>query len=418
MTDRQCEFDILVPPELEPAQPEPEQNTELCTDCGASVDMDADEWITVDMVDTVCGDCAENYVEDRYGDYILADEAVMLSDLEEYEHRNSHEIFQCEDCARHFSHDRTCSYTVDNDDRLICENCIQYGDYSYCEDIEQYCHHDNCHYDEDNDVCYYYAENMRTQSGGLHCYSANVLEVIDRCCFVNGERSGTFGDALLLGVELETDNRGVSDIVYELDNRTDIHDYAICKSDATCSGPEIVTLPADLASHKSVYSWDSWCEVLRPIARGYHGNDNGMHIHANRAALSATQLGKVLVFMNSPDNAEFLQVVAQRQINGWCRTNSSKYDSVAKAAAEPADGKYSVVNVMQNTAEFRLFNSTLLAPRIYKNLEFVDAICEFCKLPSNDHRADYLIPGNFIAYVHRNQARYPYLSEFVAARWR
>jgi hypothetical protein len=411
----QCEFDILAPPDGEQEQ----DNTAECADCGKHIDLERDGYATVDTCDIVCSECIEaDYVLDRHGDYIAQNYAVWLTDLEEYEHEDSGEGFHCDDCGNNYCHDATSSYMVDNDDRQVCGGCIEYGDYSYCEDIEQYAHNENCYYDDYSDTCYYYEDNMRRQSGGLHCYSSNVLEVIDYCCFVNGERRGTFGDALLLGVELETDNRGVADIVDELDNRTDIHDFCICKSDATCSGPEIVSLPADLDSHKTVYSWDSWTEVLRPIAKGYHGHDNGMHIHASRAALSATQLGKILVFMNSPDNREFLQVIAQRQINGWCRTNSGKYDSVAKAAAEPADGKYSVVNVMQNTAEFRMFNSTLLAPRIYKNLEFVDAVCEFCKLPSNDHRADYLIPGNFIAYIHRNQARYPYLSEFVAARWR
>jgi hypothetical protein len=418
MTDQQQELSIFPPAIEEHDDMVPIGNIVECVDCNARIDKDTDEYIEYGE-EYVCTDCsADNFVWSEFADeHIPADEAVYLSDCEEYVHELSDDYFACEDCGNHYSHRHTGSYSVDNDYMTVCEGCINSGEYSYCEDIEQYAQNENCYYDDYSDCCYFYEDNMRRQCGGLHCYSANVLEVLNYQCFVSGQSTQTFGSHLVMGVELETDDRHTDDIVQVLSDRTDLQDYAICKSDATCSGPEIVTLPADLDSHKQVYSWDSWCEVLRPMAKGFHGSDNGMHIHVNRGALPATVLGKVLVFMNSPDNVEFLQVVAQRQINGWCRTNSSKYDSVAKAAAEPADGKYSVVNVTQNTAEFRMFNSTLLAPRIYKNLEFCDAIVRYCEQQSNDHRADYLIPNNFIRYVHRNAPRYPYLSEFLNARW-
>jgi hypothetical protein len=396
-----------------------EDNTEDCAICSAAIDTDKDNHIVVDG-DYVCETCADSHFvySDATGDWIERAYAVFTTDTEEYYPEDHSDIFQCDDCGDWYTHDRTCRYSVDNDYKEICQDCCESGDYSFCEDIEQYVNNDSCYYSEYNDCCYYYSDNMpENDRGGVHCYSANVLEVIGRYCFVNGEISAEFGRALVMGMELETDSRGCANIAEVLSEQTDLQDYAICKSDATCTGPEIVTLPADLHSHKSVYSWKSWCEVLRPIAKGYHGGDNGIHIHINRAALSATTLGKMLVFMNHRDNRQFVEVIAQRPFNGWCNTNAEKYDSVAKSAYEPCDGKYSAINVMQSTAEVRIFNSTLLENRIFKNLEFCDALVNYCRMSSDNHKDDYMLPHRFIRFVSEHRGTYPNLAEFINSRW-
>jgi hypothetical protein len=393
--------------------------TNDCDMCGDSIDKELDEYMTY-AGDLICEDCTnEHFVFiERIGEYVPIEDAVFTQDTQKWYLADDHLVYRCGDCDLWYAHSHTGAFSVDNDYQTICEDCCQGGDYSYCEDIEQYAHVENCYYSEDTGSCYFYEDNLPgPQNGGLYCYSSNVLEIIGRQCYVNGSETYQFGQHLVMGVELETDDRCVSNIVETLDEETDIHSYAICKSDATCSGPEIVTLPADLASHKSVYSWDSWCAVLRPIARGYHGGDNGIHIHINRAALAATTLGKMLVFMNHQDNRQFVEVIAQRSLNGWCTTNGHKYTSVAKSAVEPADGKYSAINVTRETAELRIFNSTLLEQRIYKNLEFCDALARFCMLPSANHREDYMLPHKFIRYVRDNNVTYPYLSEFINNRW-
>jgi len=408
---------IFDPPDTETEEDQSECRE--CEDCGHKIAVNDEDYIQSATGKAICEECSDQYVFcESDEEWLHEDDAIQASDTEQYHHVHSSSLYTCDDCGNVYTYNVTCDYSTDNDHNTVCEHCLNSGDYSYCEDIEQYVYGDNAHYSDSDDCCYYYEENVpENRVGALQCYSADVLEVIGRYCYVNGQQRGTFGDSLVLGVELETDTRGHTDIVATMDSETNLSDYAICKSDATCSGPEIVTLPADLHSHKHTFSWDAWCEVLRPIARGYHGGDNGIHIHANRAAMSATTLGKVLVFMNHRDNVPFVEVIAQRSLNGWCSTNGLKYTSVAKSAAEPSDGKYSAVNVTQRTAEFRIFNSSLLPNRIYKNLEFVDALIRYCARASEDHRESYMLPYKFIQYVHTNAITYPYLSEFIRNRW-
>lgn len=419
--ETQNELDLELEQDTEP-------ETISCESCGDEIACTADCDETYEVYESlphvgeptpvfVCEHCRSEhfvrvYCPDGKWRYI-SEEMVTWAEDEPY-YVDDERLTWCESCEQNYNSEMTSFYETGYG-YSICECCVSYDSgWVLCEDIHQYMRDEDAHWDEYQEEWYADASNLSLDN--LMSYSTNVLDVLGRHAHVEGRLVSDFACLPVMGVELETDSRHICSIPEAL-RHTELYDWAICKSDATCSGPEIVTLPADLYSHKYVRNWAHVMEVLRPIAKGYHGADNGIHIHINRSFLTPSQLGKVLVFCNSMDNQEFLEVIAQRPINGWCRTNPEKYRSVAQATMDPADGKYSVVNVTRHTCEFRMFKSTLLAERMFKNLEFVDAICHFAKQPSMNYREDYQLPGGFIRYVQRNSERYGHLSTFLETRW-
>jgi hypothetical protein len=118
--------------------------------------------------------------------------------------------------------------------------------------------------------------------------------------------------------------------------------------------------------------------------------------------------------MNHRDNAEFISGIAQRDVaaSGWADANPEKFDKVRKSADSPRNGKYSMLNVTMRTIEVRIFNSSLLVERIYKNIEFCHALVSWCKTA----KANVLTPRNFVIFVIANRATYPELAQFITDR--
>jgi hypothetical protein len=303
----------------------------------------------------------------------------------------------------------------------FCESCLESGDYVYCHDIEAYRYIDDCYYDEENDE--YTAEARDT--GPVYSYNTDVLSVLAQVAFVKTKRkllsqwsadTRTYShlDAPVMGVELEVDSRGQSrgDIADELICNTNFGDYGICKGDSTVTGPELVTLPADLQSHRELYHWDRWCEVLRPIARGHFASSAGLHIHINKRAFSPLDRGKFVAFMNDEKNAPFLSMIAQRDIhNSYCSPTAAHKNIGAMGKAAYTD-KFRPAHITGATVEVRIFRSSLLHERILKNLEFCDALLHFVKVTS----ARGLHADNFTAYVQENKTAYPELLSFISNR--
>ena len=410
-------IDTSAPPD---AADEPELLT--CHSCQCTV-TEADV-VYVHGDDACCPDCADDHAVYCVDTQQLEwrDETVECHESGDYYRDDNGNVYHCEHCGNYYHESNRACHWVNDGDALLCESCVDYH-CIWCDDIEGYAVTDYTYYSEETERTYYYEDNYieaERNSRGLCSYSTNVLQVIGRIGYVNCSAVASFGRHLLYGVELETDMRSgwdVDDLISRMSEETTIRDYAIFKSDATCSGPEIVTLPADLASHRGRFDWVHWCKVLRPMAKGYFGRDNGIHIHINRGALGGTVLGKMLVFCNAVNNRELIEQIAQRPLNGWCNAAPDQFDTVAKSASDPCAGKYSVLNVTRNTVECRIFNSSLVADRIYKNLEFLESLVEYCRLPSHDHKSDYATPWRYLNFVLSQSQAYPYLSDFLKDRF-
>ena len=380
---------------------ENEMNNVECAFCQSNVSQD-DINVTLDG-DEICEECKdEKFVTTCGGDIILKEDSETT--LRGYvEHCD--DVSECNNCSNFDYHDNLVHTYNDGE---MCQDCID-NDYVYCVDIDDYLFNENAHWDSDSEEWYYEERTPRNLLN--YCY--NIFDRYGKVAIVK-ENKTAISKHLVFGIELETETRGesASDIADAIE--TEIEGWAICKEDGSVSGPEIVSLPACLDSHRTI-GWEIVCDTLRPIAKGHHGNDNGMHIHVNTSAFRPLTLGKMLVFVNDPNNRALLGLIAQRKFweNHYCDARSSNFNSVGKAGKFPQYTKFSPLNVTGiGTAEFRIFKSTLMPDRIIKNVEFCHALVKWCEQES----VQELTSDNFTQYVAANTGTYKILNDFISQR--
>jgi hypothetical protein len=224
----------------------------------------------------------------------------------------------------------------------------------------------------------------------------------------------------VFGIEIELEPRGSFkqvDLMRALGGTEDHR--TIVKSDGSLqNGVELVSLPATLAGHSDGY----WSKRLRPLAamaKAGAGTTNcGIHVHCNLSNISTLTLGKMLVLVNSPANAPFIERIAQRAGSYYARPFPKKLaDGAATFAPE---GRYQALNVTRNTVEFRIFRSSIRADRVLKCLEACDAIIAYCEATSIDSigrdTATATGSGEAITrFIMDRRHLWPHLAEFLTA---
>ncbi len=227
-------------------------------------------------------------------------------------------------------------------------------------------------------------------------------------------------DARVYGIEIEMEPRGSfkqSDLMRALGGVADTR--SIVKSDGSLqNGVELVSLPATLATHSDGY----WTRRLRPLAamaKAGAGTSNcGIHVHCNLSNISTLTLGKMLVLVNSPANAAWIERIAQRAGSYYARPFPKKLaDGAAGVAPE---GRYQALNVTRHTVEFRIFRSSIRADRVLKCLEACDAIIAYCEATpiSSIGRDTASASGSgesLTAFILARRHLWPHLAEFLTA---
>jgi hypothetical protein len=164
-------------------------------------------------------------------------------------------------------------------------------------------------------------------------------------------------------------------------------------------------------------------------------NNYGIHINIHRRHLSPLQEARMLLFMFAKNNEQFMQCIAQRaKIYGGGAIQMGSYSgSVCKPTAyvgglkesrqlstgeivrKPAGhGKYSPINMRDNIAEIRIFQSTLHLPSFMKNLEFTWALIEWTSTKaatgSTWQHEDFV---RWLGDGRANEGRYPNLFAYL-----
>lgn len=233
--------------------------------------------------------------------------------------------------------------------------------------------------------------------GDLYSYSSDVLQVLGK---------SRPDKELVFGVELEMECTSVRRTMQAIGGARG-PDF-ICKSDGSLdNGAELVTLPFTLDHHRNTFDWPGISrKVIAAGASSGTTSTCGIHVHANKAALSPLQIGKMLVFLNADDNARFVDLIAQRRSNGYARRDSGKKLKDGKWNSE---NRYDILNVGPRTVEFRLFKGNLRPERILKNLEFCHAVITYCATASMQE-LDVLW---FASFLRKNRGMYPNLCRFL-----
>jgi len=260
----------------------------------------------------------------------------------------------------------------------------------------------------------------------------------------------------LFGIELEYEckkSRGLAVLkVFPL-----IKEFAVLKRDSTLvEGFEIVSVPADKLAHYKL-----WEPLFKEIEKDENiectpysfdeakgkGVGCGLHIHISKDSMihhnaysvsdkngaekdlrivTGLPIAKLQTFIYSRNNRNFVELMAGRKSNMYNDFTAEKgimFDVNGKIMA----GARSVINLENGrfdhrtavnfntsngkTIEFRIFRSTKNKLELLKNIDFVDAICCFCRTgnASLQEMKDWIY---FYEFVSKNRQDYPYLYKF------
>lgn len=263
----------------------------------------------------------------------------------------------------------------------LCSECLEQGDYTFNDDHDCYVAED----DEDNfDTSGDSDEDSDRQNDSEPIYaevrnhSVNVLNSrLEKFVFEPGEQLPL--NPFWMGVELEVEPRvSRRDCLQAIFESTS--NFAILKNDGSLNdgGFEIVSVPATLASHRRL--WQPFFDTAAKKVRSWTspGHKCGMHVHVSNNAVSNYTFGRALVFINQSQNCGFIEAVAGRAMNTFCRMTDKKVSSGKMTYSE---SRYEALTISDNTSgtyELRIFRGNVRAAGFFKNLEFTHAMFAFC----------------------------------------
>lgn len=377
-------------------------------------------------------------------------------------HSNTQEVGGerwCDDCAD--NHSFVCEYCDEQEPErvanhihgggTICDNCIDNADVVRCVDCETLVRRDDAYETAHEDhICPNCAATSRWRYDAVaECYDRRLPAHSrpDDLSDPRGERRKldhryhrlleystsplsvgltpyqqlateppqSIRKGLWFGIEIEVERRGncPSDIHARVAH--DIVDLGIMARDGSLSvdGFEIKSVPGSLLWHRQ--AWDRFFDRSAKYLRSWGTNTCGMHIHINSGAMTRMVLGKMMVFINSPANRDFINRVAGRNISEETYCLATNDESVAGAAySEPSRHVAFNPSTRKGTCELRIFRGNIAREGFLRNLDFAAAVVAFC----GETATNKLAVADFTAWMARpeNRAFYEYHARWLKAK--
>jgi hypothetical protein len=343
--------------------------------------------------------------------------------------------YYCNDCySENFTDCYECGNTYPNDDlrsyngEYYCNdcysenftNCYECGHTFRIEDISEYCDRlfcNDCYRDNFSD-CYecgstHYIDDLRSYDDDYYCencYNNLTNRIIKNYSYKPIPIFYGKEKELFLGIELEVDrNDCEDDHSYYLEKLT--RDEIYFKRDGSLdNGFEIVTHPVTYSYIKEHNVFDL-LDALRENGYSSHNTSTcGMHIHISKKDISSLTLYKIRRLLHS--NEYFFLTLAQRtkeKSDKWSSFNNDKYDDLYISKRKYCSDRYTAVNCNPDrTIEFRFMRGNLLIKRVYKNIELILSLINFCRSTSllNINKIYYS------KYIEQNKKEYKNLYDF------
>lgn len=345
-------------------------------------------------------------------------ECVLCGNCEDYEGHGC-ECLSCGHCGDNFGVDADgacphCNYCA----RCIERGCVRHYACANC---------DRCLIDDADD------------NGGAACVECGVCEHCTEldcrdcsrctsCCtcattapYIEEYSSKNYPDAippqrdvpasyLYIGVEVETealgDDRDLAPIARAIHDKH-AHEILMKEDGSLSNGIELVTGCYSLEAQQAL--WPRLCKTaIDNGLRSWKHETTGLHVHLSRRFFSALDIGKILVFINSPD------VYTRKQIRRLAGRESNHYSNIGRKKItdyKEADSRYEAVNLTNShTIEIRIFKGSLKAPHILADIEFCHAMAHWVQQCSIQE-AEYW--GPFWAYVNAQPKQYRHLRAFL-----
>ena len=299
------------------------------------------------------------------------------------------EGFECPDCRETFHQDLSCGLNAS--DESVCESCAE--NYFCCEGCNATCNNDD------------YGEDGHCRSCSDSDSSANIKPYSFK------DYGSPIGKGpLFFGVELEVEAGDNRDSAAQ-DISSSLEGFAVLKEDGSIkSGFEIVTRPASMDEQRK--GWKGFFTDLPDGLLSYKTETCGLHVHASRSAMTPLQISKIVCFVNSPENREFVERIAGRKACDWAKYHGKKLATAGNRTGQ----RYEAVNLENSkTIEFRIFKGTLKEASFWRCVEFCDALISFAA-PASRTMADSLDWRAFARFVREGRKQWPNLHAFVDQR--
>lgn len=303
--------------------------------------------------------------------------------------------------------------TMFDDDVFCCSRCEEiYSDGDWDSNYEVCCSCADCYREEEEEE---YHEDESCYEHERYCsnYTTRVEERIgvqyreDETIDTNLSTT----KALLYGVELEVMARNSMPDEFP-ETLTDNNNWFMCKSDGSLDeqngGFEICTAPSTYKFLKDRFSQmfnsNYWTdENGSTYVKGWNTSCAGLHIHINKKALRPLEVGKMLVFINEKKNKRFIEDIAGRNMNRWCKSEIKN----VKDGQYRSDDRYQAVNTSnRHTVELRIFRSNVSEYGFMRALEFTDALVHYLKQTSLKEQS--LQYKSFVYYMKKPEVRSEY----------
>jgi len=194
--------------------------------------------------------------------------------------------------------------------------------------------------------------------------------------------------------------------------------YLVIKEDRSIMedcGFEICTCPAEMSFHKE--AWGKFFQKVPPMLTAFNSKKCGLHVHASRSPLSMLGIGKMLVFVNDEKNRPFIELIAQRTANDYCKIYKKNIGDCMAIPSHKLEEHHEALNLQNaHTIELRIFKATLKPASFFKALEFTDALIHFCMCGTHSISHCRSIE-NFVKYVEQNKKDWPHLWAYLSVRW-
>lgn len=284
------------------------------------------------------------------------------------------EIFdKCDDCLEWGLLDDMRSGPGDTG---LCQDCYDHN-YFCCDGCTEIYHNDHYATDGQCEDCYEEEEEESEMPGSAinsHGYDARrALRML-----------GSPEDGLHFGIELEVEVQSGKRSVSSLSVQESLEGFAILKDDSSLkNGFEIVTAPAEYRLHYK--KWQPFFDKVKEYKSDYgmksfDTTTCGMHIHFSRNAATEIQLAKIMCFLHNPVNKNFVETIAGRPANSYCKYTPKTFATAERETRSVSGDRYQALNITnKSTAEVRIFKGTLKQSSFFKNLEFVHALIHFTK---------------------------------------
>jgi hypothetical protein len=434
-------------PEEEDDEPEPEEEEEepvyTCSSCDEEYPEDG-PYYTTPGSRRICEDCfAESYTFcGRCSDRVDRDRAIEVEGDDWCEYCAESYSATCGDCEQPMRARRSFTVQRDGESLQVCGTCFN-SRYRCCGNCDRIHTREEFGPNEYCNVCWPVFRARRVIRE-YHSGHPNGLK------FFGGK------GIIKYGVELELEMR--PDKIYDAALAVSDSlgaDHAHLERDGSLGAGrsfEVISQPHTLQAHAELWK-PTFENVIGDEQYGFTvDNHVGMHVHIQTArivkgernrygdlitpdkreiVITSGQLSKMIYFVNSPANEDFIEYIAGRgnvahSVKVEKKHSSSRaprYDEngrlvrVGATSTLGSTGHYEAVSISQHTratAEIRIFKSVLTYAEFMKNLEFCDALVHF----ANATNFQRLSVDDFCHWLDTQPGQYPNLvNHLVAADW-